>query len=57
MRPAIQYIEVLRPKSESRPQNDKKRKNAREAEDYLPLQRLKINAAFVPPKPNEFDRA
>ena len=24
---------------------------------YLPVQRLKISAAFVPPKPNEFDSA
>jgi hypothetical protein len=33
------------------------KKNAPGAADYFPVQRLKISAALVPPKPNEFESA
>ena len=56
MRPVTQCIEIPRPKSYSGLRMTTKKKHER-PKDYLPLQRLKINAAFVPPNPNEFDSA
>jgi len=53
---AIQYVERPWPKLQSGLRIATKTK-LRNGSGYLPVQRLKINAAFVPPKPKEFDSA
>ena len=49
--------EVLRSESEFGPQNDNEKQTTRNVKSYFPVQRLKMSAAFVPPKPKELESA